>query len=268
MIVSELYIHPVKSCRGIAVSSANVEARGLQYDRRAMIVRPDGTFLTQREYGKMAQICPAIENDGSLSLEIGGRSYPVCFTDQRLDVRIWKSELSAIVAKDDINTVLSDFLGAPARLVYMDDHSVRRVNPDWGNSPVSFADGYPILIANSASLSALSDVAGIPLEMQQFRPNIVIHSDQPWAEDGWASVKIGDIIFDLVKPCTRCVMTTLDPISGMASRQPTMDALIKTRRSKDPRVKGVLFGWNAIARTTGLIRAGMSSQIHSDVSSS
>jgi uncharacterized protein YcbX len=126
--------------------------------------------------------------------------------------------------------------------------------------PVSFADGYPILITNTASLKALNKhivAAGADsVPMKRFRPNIVIDGDEAWSEDNWKQITIGDVKLDLVKPCTRCVVTTLDPVTGVKQGKEPLRTLRARRLSKDPEIDGVLFGWNAVPRTLGRIGVG------------
>ena len=142
------------------------------------------------------------------------------------------------------------------------DQAIRRRETEGRDAPfdVSFADGYPILIATTASLEALNDYVKeqgeMALTMSRFRPNIVIDGAQPWAEDSWKQIKIGDVVIDCVKPCTRCIMTTLDPISGHSLGDMSLKALTHLRRSSDKRIKGVLFGTNAIPLGTGCIKQG------------
>lgn len=252
MLVSDLIIYPVKSCRGLALSSADARARGLQNDRRAMIVDQNGRFLSQRTHSRMAQIIPDME-DG-LHLKIRDKPYRATLTETRRNVSVWRSDVSARMADNDINAALSNFLGQPVTLVMMDADSQRETDPTYAeNHEVSFADGFPYLITATASLAALSKTAGEDLSMARFRPNIVIETDEAWAEDDWNTLNIGGITFDIVKPCTRCVMTTLNPKTGASDGDGAMRAMIETRKSPHRDIPGVLFGVNAVARTYGRV---------------
>lgn len=250
MHVTELRLYPIKSCRGLSVDSATLEARGFAGDRRAMIVTPDGMFITQRTHPKLAQIIAMRAPD--LSLQLGADPITVSFSTNRMQVQVWRDTVSALVATDEVNDRLSAFLETPVRLVQMDEASVRPTDPQFGGAgEVSFADAFPYLITTTASLKALSDTAGETIPMERFRPNIVIETDAPWIEDDWTEVKIGDQVFDIVKPCTRCVVTTLDQTSGKQVGQSTMRALIQTRARSGPWGQGVLFGVNAKVRQPG-----------------
>ncbi|MGB0907479.1 MAG: MOSC domain-containing protein [Maricaulaceae bacterium] len=260
MQISQLKIYPVKSCQGLSINTAEVRPRGLAGDRRAMVVDSSGTFLSLRSHPKMALIHTRLSG-GELTLDMGGKTIPVTLTPRRETVTVWRDQVDARLADDTVNAALSDFLGEELRLAVMDDQSQRPIEADWASGQVSLADAYPILITNTASLAALSGTAGRDLSMDQFRPNIVLDTDQPWGEDGWRSLCIGEIIFDFIKPCTRCVVTTLDTKTGQVAHPETMEAMVKTRRSGDPRVKGVLFGWNAVPRSGGMLNVGDKAEV-------
>ena len=257
MKIADLRLYPIKSCRGLSVETATIEARGFAGDRRAMIVHPDGRFLTQRSHPNLAQISVGL--DEGLALTLGGRSVVAAFGAERLEVQVWGDTVSARVAEGAVNAALSDFLGEPVQLVLMDAQSDRPTDPRFGSpSQVSFADGFPYLITTTGSLDALRASAGDQIPMDRFRPNIVIETEAPWLEDTWTTLDLGGQVFDLVKPCTRCVMTTLDQETGDQVGQSTMQALIQTRARAGDWGRGVLFGMNAIARTPGaVLRCGM-----------
>ncbi len=253
--VASLHIYPVKSCRGIALTSSHAEHRGLTWDRRAMIVDSQGTFLTQRTHGNMALIGTAII-DSKLVLVIDGRRIVASWSGKRRLCRVWNDNVNVEYASAAINNALSEFMEQPVSLVRMDKQTSRKTSGSWADTDVSLSDGYPLLITTTGSLRALSQRAGIPLEMTQFRPNIVIDCETPWQEDNWHRLQVGAVEIELVKPCTRCQVTTLNPENGQAERPETMKALIDQRRSGDDRIKGVLFGWNAIVRKTGEVVRG------------
>ena len=263
MKLHDLHIYPIKSCRGVDLTQANILPRGLEFDRRWMIVNAQGQFISQRSHSKLAQMIVAADNDG-LDIKLNGQIIRAEFPrTPRIDVRVWKSTLNAPIADMSINEALSEWLGEAVRLVYMDPQTVRPTSSDWAaGHETSFSDGYPILVTNTASLKVLNQyihkVGYDDVTMARFRPNIVINCDQAWAEDDWTTLKIGDdVILDLVKPCTRCIVTTLDPMTGEAHPEPVMGALRALRMSPDPRIKGVLFGVNAVVRHGGIVKRGM-----------
>ena len=266
MKITSLHLYPVKSMRGLDVRYAEVKPRGLRGDRRWMLVDANGRFMTQREKSKLAQIKVKLLREGGLKLTIPNQA-PILVgepeSNERLSTQVWKSTVNAVKAEGEVNEALSDFLDKPASLVFMDSEAERFANDKYTSepAPVSFADGYPILIANGASLRALNKhielAGGDPVTMNRFRPNIVVDGDEEaWAEDTWKQIKIGDVVLDLVKPCTRCVTTTIDQVSGLKMGAEPLKTLKKRRLSKDPEIKGVLFGWNAVPRTLGRIGVG------------
>lgn len=262
MKVSGLNIHPLKSGRAIAQTSAAVQRDGLAGDRRFMVVDPDGHFVTQRELQLLAQVEATPVADG-IHLKMGARAVAASFDPaRRMGVRVWSSDVDAAVAEDHANATLSGWFGRPVKLVQIDAAASRFADPAWAGprSPMSFADGYQVLITTTASLADLnlSLIARgqEPVGMDRFRANIVLETDEPWEEDLWESVEIGGVVFDLVKPCARCIMTTQDQMSGDRVGGNPIQGLAERRLSADRRVPGVLFGWNATPRDAGTISLG------------
>jgi uncharacterized protein YcbX len=262
MKVQGLNIHPLKSGRAIPVESATVRLDGFAGDRRFMIVDPDGRFITQRELQALARI-EATAVGESLHLEMDGRQIFASFEpDYRIDVTIWDSPVNAAVADEAVNDVLSDWLARPVKLVHMDALSERLEGEEWAGSPapVGFADGFPVLVTTTGSLADLNRTLVAkgqePVGMDRFRTNILVACDDPWAEDFWQSIEVGGIIFDFVKPCARCIMTTQDQMTGERIGGNPIQGLAEKRMSADRRVPGVLFGWNAVPRGEGEIRLG------------
>jgi uncharacterized protein len=264
MKVHSLHVYPMKSARVIDLGSAHVSAWGLDGDRRYMVTDLDGKFVTQRELQALAQVT-AIETDGALHLKKAGEedSLSVVFDPaRRADVQIWSSHVNAAVADDWINARLSDWLGQPVELVHADAITHRQCNPEWAGEGVEtgFADGYPVLITTTGSLRQLNEATmeegAETFGMNRFRPNIVIDHEEPFADDFWGAVEIAGIRFDLVKPCARCIMTTQDQLTGERGGPDPMPAMRKLRMSMDRRVPGVLFGWNAVPRSTGSLKIG------------
>ncbi|HBF30589.1 MOSC domain-containing protein [Rhizobium sp.] len=264
MKISAISIYPLKSARGIDLIHADVLPRGLVGDRIMMLVSPSGAFLTQREIPALARV-QAREDGGHYHLGFDNhRSLHLSQRDfsQRKSVTVWRSTVDVVIANEETNSTLSTWFGQPLELALFDDQAHRTANEQWAgpNTPITFTDGYQVLITNTASLAALNaDMAAYgegSIGMDRFRANIVIDCDQPWAEDQWASLSIGGIIFDLVKPCSRCIITTQDQTTGSRDQPSPMAAMGRMRMSADPRVRGVLFGWNAVPRAHGVIRVG------------
>jgi uncharacterized protein YcbX len=263
MRVSDLFIYPLKSGRGIALPSAEIDAFGLPGDRRAMIADPDGHFITQRELPELARI-EVRADASSLRLSMADKEtvVPLPSAERRIDVSIWKTIVSAGLADDDSNRTLSKWLGRDVRIVFFDDDARRTASAEWAGdgTPVAFADGYQILVTTTGSLKALNADLQAHGEgsvgMERFRPNIVIDTEEAWPEDRWAAIEIGGIRFDLVKPCARCIMTTQDQQTGSRDVPNPMPAMGRIRMSADRRVPGPLFGWNVTPRANGRIAVG------------
>lgn len=262
MRVASLHVYPVKALAGTEVDEAEVELKGFSGDRRLMVVEPDGTFLTQREVPRLAALRPVRGPDGLvIELPEGGAISVPEPDGRRAAVSVWGAEVDAVRLGDAVDAALSDWLGRPVLLVAMDGHSKRTAHPDWApDAPVSFADGYPMLIASTASLDALNERiragGGVPVPMARFRTNIVVTGGPAWAEDGWAAVRIGAVTFALPKPCKRCVVTTTDQTDGTQSDDEPLRTLTTFRRSRDRRIAGVLFALNAVPDRPGTIRRG------------
>jgi hypothetical protein len=264
MQVSDLFIYPLKSARGIAIPSATVNAFGLLGDRRMMITDPEGHGITQRELQALAQIDVRPEAT-LLRLQMEGHAdilAPPPRPDERMDVEIWKSIISAAVADSETNRQLSKWLGREVKLVFFDALAKRTASAEWAGdgTPVAFSDGFQILVTTTGSLKGLNaDLTAHgegSVGMDRFRPNIVIDYDKEWGEDRWAAIEIGGIRLDIVKPCTRCIMTTQDQKTGSRDGPNPMPAMGRIRMSADRRVRGVLFGWNAVPRSDGIVTIG------------
>jgi len=262
--IQSLHIYPLKSGRVIDLAEAEVTAWGLAGDRRFMLVDPDGKFITQRKLQSLAQVT-ASSHDGVLTLSKLGEAQSILASfdlARRIDVDLWGSKVTAAVALDGVNHALSAWFGIPVLLVHADAETHHQCSPDWAGSGVStgFSDGYPVLITTIGSLEALNaatrQAGGDVVGMERFRPNIVLDDTAAFADDHWASLEIGGLRFDLVKPCARCIMTTQDQLTGDRGGPDPMPAMRQLRLSADRRVPGVLFGWNAVARSTGRLVVG------------
>lgn len=261
MHIKSLHIYPLKSARGIDVTQSDVTLRGLKYDRTMMLVDPSGQFMTQRECPKLATVNVQVDDHGAAFDAPGYAQMGVAWDqfshDADTPVQVWKSALSVSSAPHDADRWFSDVLGIPARLVYQRDNHIRLAKQERApGGIVSFADGYPFLFAWQSSLDDLNlkikNRGGVSIGMDRFRPNIVIDGGDPWVEDTIGSLNINDIVFQFVRPCTRCVITTTDQLSGMKPGKEPLATLAKFRFDKE--WEGVVFGENAYTKTSGIIR--------------
>jgi len=260
--LSRLYVHPVKSMRGLQLSHAQVTPSGLAFDRLFMLTDPQGTFITARQYPQLVQFTPALLPDGLiLTSPDGSDSVVLKFSDfdsQPQPTEFWGNHFTSLVAPENINTWLSVYLKRDVQLRWVGPSLTRRVKKQ-PEIPLSFADGYPYLLLNEASLFDLKKRCPASVKLEQFRPNLVITGAEPYAEDTWQTIRVGEVIFDLVKPCSRCVLTTVSTERGR--KHPTGEPL-KTLQSYRTADDGdVDFGQNMIARNSGIIRAGDSVEV-------
>ena len=248
--LSEINVYPIKSLRGVSKQSANVYRTGFQYDRSWMLVDEDHKFITQRQYSKLALVDVDI-TEKQISLHAPGQAgliVPNTARQNIIDVKIWSDQCKASVATDAVNEWFSKYLSKRCLLVTMAENYQRAVNPDYrssSNDIVSFADGYPFLLITEASLAELNkrmQEEGSPaVPMKRFRPNLVVKGTDAHDEDRWKKIKIGDCVFDIVKPCSRCIIPTINTDTGDKAKEPMKTLL--TYRKKDSKV---YFGQNLI----------------------
>jgi uncharacterized protein YcbX len=263
LTLREIRIYPVKALGCSSLPMAEVEPWGLARDRRWMVIDPAGRFLTQRELPMMARLGARAVADG-LVLSAPGRAdialdFPGATTAPCRVVTVWGDAIPALDAGEEAAAWLSSALGQRCRLVYLDDPRARIVDTAFGTPEdrVSFADGFPLLLTLTASLAALNEALtqalAAPVPMNRFRPNLVIEGGTPWAEDAWRRIRIGDVSFRVVKPCARCVVTTVDQESGARpDKSEPLRTLGRIRRTAE----GVIFGQNLIPDGPGSIALG------------
>jgi uncharacterized protein YcbX len=256
--VSELYRHPIKSLGGISLQSAEVTDRGLKHDRRWLLIDENNCFFTQRDFPRMTLLITNIIDE---LLQISDKNNPTSkieipigeFTDEELQVRIWDDTVAANLVSSKINKWFSNFLGINCKLVYMPDETKREVSKEHAleNEIVSFADGYPFLIIGQSALDDLNRRLTNPVPITNFRPNIVFTGGDAFEEDNWSEIRIGDMTFFAVKPCARCVITTIDQETAEKNKEPL--ATLSTFRRRGSKI---LFGENLIHKGTGQINVG------------
>jgi uncharacterized protein YcbX len=246
--IASLFVYPVKSCRGIALSTACLTERGIAHDREWLIIDEGGRFITQRDVPRLALIEPAL-SDTALELAAPGLAFlaiPLDYQGSRRDVTVWRDTLPAIDQGDAAAHALSAWIGRPVRLARFDPSVRRLCNPDFagpGGAHHSFADGYPILIASEASLADLNSRLATPLLIDRFRPNLLLAGIDAYDEDHIDELTIDGATLKLVKPCTRCQITTTDQSTALVGVEP-LPTLAGYRYNAA--LDGVTFGMNAI----------------------
>lgn len=259
--LSRLYVHPVKSLRGLQLSHAQVASNGLAFDRSFMITEPDGTFITARQYPQMVLFTPALLADGLFLTAPDGESAAIRFIDFVPDAQpteVWGNHFTALIAPVAINSWLSGYFQREVQLRWVGPELTRRVKKH-PEIPLSFADGYPYLLINEASFQDLQQRCPSSIRLEQFRPNLVVTGSPAWAEDGWQVIRVGDVMFDLVKPCSRCVLTTVSVERGR--KHPSGEPLSTLQQFRTADNGDVDFGQNMIARNSGIIRVGDSVEV-------
>jgi uncharacterized protein len=255
MRVSGVFVYPVKGAAGTAPRSARLDAFGLEHDRRWMIIDGSGAFVTQRDQPRLALLATELAEDALLlrSAGAGVLRLPLRPRGPSLRARVWEDEVDAVDAGAEAAAFIGAHLGFEARLLFMPDSTLRQVDLDYAQpgDRVGFADGFPLLLATQASVDALNRRLAQPLGMLRFRPNVVVAGATPHAEDGWRRIRIGEVACDVVKPCARCAVTTIDPATAEAGREP-LRTLADYRRWNGK----VWFGQNVIHRSTGSLSVG------------
>jgi hypothetical protein len=254
--IHSLYVYPIKSCQGIRLQQAILDTRGIEYDRRWMLVDERGRFLSQRELPQMALIACCFADD-RLVVSCGGHgelSIPLQqSTGRRVTVGIWNDQCNASEVSPESNRWFSDVLDRPVRLVYLPDDELRQVDLDYAQhgDGVGFADGFPLLILSLDSVRQLGVKLGERIDIARFRPNLVVDGCAAHAEDGWSSLSVDGIRIRIAKPCSRCAIPGLDPAS--AKRHPTLLRTLAGYRRRDGKV---YFGQNALHLGAGIITTG------------
>ena len=258
--LSAINIYPVKSLGGIRLAHTSLSDRGLTLDRRWMLVNPEGQFITQREFPEMVFLEVSLLADRMVIHDV---RYPDTQQDvllepsfnERIGVQIWKSRCQAVVYGEEINDWFSTQLNTPCRLVFMPQDSRRDIDRQFqmNREIVSFADGFPSLMIGESSLIELNQRLDNPVSMDRFRTNLVFSGGQPFSEDSWKVIRIGDVQFRVAKPCARCVITTVDSQTGKTGLEP-MRTLATYRRDETGKV---MFGQNLIHQGRGVLKVGM-----------
>jgi uncharacterized protein len=257
MVLSEIWIYPIKSARGIAMKETALDISGPIPDRRWMLVDRDGLFLSQRRLPNMALLSPRLEGDG-IVVEAPNMP-PLTISSWSgqgdwISVRLWRDELQLPHPDPGYSDWFSAFLGESCRLVHLPEIVFRGVEspfdvPRWR---VSLADGYPLLLVGQASLDLLNERLPTPVSMERFRPNLVITGATAHEEDGWRRLRIGEVELEVVKPCARCSLVLVDPVTAEIGIEP-LQTLARYRRNSQK----VLFAQNALVITPGLLRVGL-----------
>lgn len=258
MHLSGIYIYPIKSLGSISLSEAVLEEKGLQYDRRWMLVDESGLFLSQRTFPKMALLQVRLTADGLLVTDKKNSEISISIpfvpkSTLKKSVTIWDDTVEALLVDKDVSKWFSEQLGMPCDLVLMPDSAQRKLKPKYAvnGESVSFADGMPYLLIGQSSLSDLNAKLRNPVPMDRFRPNFVFDGGGGFVEDSWQEIQVGDAHFKITKPCTRCVMTTVDQDDASKSKEP-----LRTLASYRTVDGNVMFGQNMLLLSGQKVKIG------------
>ena len=246
--VAALFVYPLKSARGIARARVRVAPTGFEWDRQWMLIDAQGRFLSQRTHPQLARIVPEL-GAGALVLTAPGQpplALPLTDGGERVTVRVQLDPCVGLDQGGAAHEWLSRAAGESVRLVRVPPNPERRANPVFAGpepAPMGFADGYPVLVCNEASLDDLNDRMPVNVPMDRFRPNIVLRGLPAWAEDRIETLTIGELTLRLVKPCTRCTIPAVDQRSGVPSTDP---APVLRKFRFDRKLRGITFGENAV----------------------
>lgn len=259
MHVSGLFRYPVKSLRGHPIEEAVLERCGIAGDRRWMVIDARGRFVTRREVPAMALVDVAVTDRGLLlgHARLGRCAAIVPGADApAVEAVVWRDSLPVRLGNPQADAFLSEALGRPVRLACQYDAALRPVHSSHARDGdhVSLADGFPLLVTTEASLAMLNERLPTPIAMARFRPNLVVAGAEPWAENRWRLIRLGETVLRLAKPCSRCVIVTQDPDTG--ERRDGNEPLATLRAMGRVDRGNILFGENAIPERLGTVRMG------------
>ena len=252
--ISQIVYYPVKSLGAISVSEIKLDRFGVENDRRFMLIDQNGKFISQRTHPKLSLVSAELEAGGLVvsNLDFGRLEFPYALFKHQVSVQVWSDTVVAKCIDPSYTAELSRWLGQSVRMVYLEASGRRQVDREFfeQDQNVNFADAFPLLLTNSASLSDLNDKLEQSVPMSRFRPNIVFEGDKAFQEDDWRKVSISGIDFDVVKPCSRCAMTTINE-KGEVGKEP-----LKTLATYRKNEFGVCFGQNLVHRAHGVLKVG------------
>ncbi|MCX8491285.1 MAG: MOSC domain-containing protein [Cyclobacteriaceae bacterium] len=245
--LSEIWIYPIKSMGGIRLNSAKVAGKGLEFDRRWMLIDENNMFITQRKILEMA-LFKLEMNPDSFTIRFNNESIQLPFnsvsSSDIIQATIWDDSVDTIEVDKGYSNWFSDKLKLKCKLVVFPEKNTRLVDPKYATNcdNVSLADGYPLLAIGQSSLDDLNQRLDAPVPMDRFRPNLVFTGGQPYEEDSWKEFTVGTNKFLGVKRCSRCVLTTIDQITGEQGKEPL--ATLATYRKQENKI---YFGQNILS---------------------
>ncbi|WP_299195667.1 MOSC domain-containing protein [uncultured Amphritea sp.] len=251
--LSQISVYPIKSTAAIDLSRSAVTSMGLAFDRQFVLCDANGKFITARTRPQLLTVHTALLHNGMMISARDAAPLTLVYADfsSRYDnISIWKDSISALYCGEQAEQWFSQYLQQPCKLYFFGSQSSRPVSHKPDNQ-VAFADGYPLLLISEASLADLNQRCKSTVRMEQMRPNLVVKNCDAYAEDSWKRIKIGEVEFEVVKPCGRCILTTTDPLT--LQRNPDREPLSVLKRYRRGRDGEAHFGQNLIPLNQGII---------------
>ena len=253
--IASIHVYPVKSLGGFAVPQVLLTDRGLEHDRRWMLIDPDGRFVSQRECPAMACLhCTPFGNGFRVTDTRNGNTIDLPWSlreGEQVQAKVWNDGVELLLGQESMHQWFSAAMQRRVRLAFMPDSTRRTTDPVYADVPVALSDGYPSLFISQASLDELNARLETPLPMDRFRPNFVIAGGKPFQEDDWKTITVGESHFNFVKPCLRCVIITTGQRTGARAKEPLRT--LATYRSVGNNVR---FGINATFPEGGTVHVG------------
>lgn len=237
--ILSLHVYPIKSCRGIRLEEALLFSTGIRYDREWMLIDEQNDFISQRDYPRMALFQCSFTDD---TLRVIYKSevvdIPLSYDENSsvINAKVWGRKSPAYEVSSEISAWFTDKLDKPVRLVRKVQEEVIPVNKH-AEVEINFPDGHQYLVIGTASLEALNGKLKEAVNMDRFRPNIVISTDKPFLEDNASGFRLSDVVFMATKPCSRCKIVNIDQSTSIVRKEPLL-ALSKFRKENGK----VLFG--------------------------
>jgi uncharacterized protein len=252
MQITQIWIYPIKSCAGVGLSEGVLGERGLQHDRQWMVVDQAGKLVTQREVPRLVWVRPQVTDTELIvnAPEMPELRLKRSETGESKRVSVWNDVMDA-VNFPEAREWFRHYTKKDVDLVYLPDSSPRPMNPKFGTRQLTFVDGNPLHIISESSVAELNQRLATPIELSRFRANLVFSGAEPYAEDAWTKIKIGDIPFSVYEACQRCVMLNVDPASAVTGKEP-LATLARYRRQG----QHVLFGQNINHLGGGVVKVG------------
>ena len=254
--IEGIYTYPLKSGRPWSIQDGQLQRSGLRHDRRFALADPNGKFISLRTCPQMVSLgCLHHAGQWQLTWEgAPGPSFaPKVEASSRTSIEVWGDVVDVAAADDQVNDWVSRRLGRPVTLVAYDDASHRPVDPTYAPPGMTtmLADGFPLLLTSMESHAALDAWVGEPMEVGRMRPNLLVSGGAPFEEDSWVRLQGTEVSIELVKPCARCVATTVCPKTGHKGAEPLRSLAVHRKVNRE-----VLFGQNAIVHQEGIVRVG------------